>query len=89
MTKIINLDEVIEIAKKHYNFDKQFDVLKIFDADNVWLASSGWKDKVSYGGNSMIMINKDNGEISSFCLPNQKNFKILGKAKLVKEIRKQ
>lgn len=85
---MISLDGVIEIAKKHYNFDKQFDVLKIFDAGNVWLVGAGWKNKVSYGGNSMIMIGKNDGRITSFHLPNQENFKILGKAELVKRISK-
>ena len=80
---MIDLREAIEIAEDYYEKSKEDLVVnKILENDSMFIFfAKGRNENKTYIGSNGISINKENGEMKNFFLPNKENFEILHNSK--------
>ena len=79
---MIDLNKAIELANVFYRGKGQYELTKIYEAEQIWIIYAR-KDNRPRFGSAGISIDKESGEIKSFILPSDTNLAILKNAKLI------
>lgn len=77
---MINLKQAIEIATKYFNSKGYYQINKLYETENLWIAFSQVEQQHARIG---ISISKTTGKIRPFYLPSLENFVILDNARLI------
>lgn len=75
----MTFNQALEMAVQYYNNLNCTSVTRALDAQTHWIFYGGRKDEIEIGGTG-IKINKKDGQIEDFILPDDENFELLGKS---------
>lgn len=76
---MIDFPKALQLAMAHYEKEGLPDILRAYDAQDVWVIFGGKKGTPQYGG-SGVSIDKATGVVKRFLLPSRENFALLDKA---------
>ena len=81
---MIDKQEAIEIARKHFQEHGSLTVTGALENDSMWIFVAGNEKsgQVAYATRG-ISVDKQTGEISNFRMPSRESFKILESSKTV------
>lgn len=79
----MNLEEAKIKAQEDLHCDDKRIILQINETDDKWIFQAGIPGVISYGGRNTISIDRTNGEIKLFILPNKENFETLKNSKII------
>lgn len=72
----MTFDQALNMAEQYYGDLNHTSVTRALDAQTHWIFYGGRKDEIEIGG-AGIKINKADGQIEDFILPDDENFELL------------